>query len=140
MDISISVPAVLVATLVGFLTSFLYFNQNTFFPVWWRAIGKEGQQPGSGGLPMGAIFGSALVSVLAQALVLGLLADVWTRAYGDLSPASGAFLGLVLGVVAVGASLGHRLFGGHGFTVWGIESGADVLVLVLMGATFGFLA
>lgn len=138
MSVQIPWVGVVVATLVGFLTSFLYFNEKTLFPAWWRAMGKEGQQPGSGGIPMGALFGSALVSVAAQALVLGYLAAKCAEIGGDLSLVAGAGLGLLVGIIVIGASLGHRLFGGHGFRVWFIESGADLLGVVLMGIVLSF--
>ncbi|NCA13992.1 MAG: hypothetical protein EBS89_07635 [Proteobacteria bacterium] len=37
------------------------------------------------------------------------------------------------GGFAAAAPLGHRLFGGHGFGVWALEVGNDVINCVLMG-------
>lgn len=129
---SLSVPwvGVIVATLVGFMASFLWFNQNTFFPVWWRAMGKGDEQPGDG-QSMGLLFGLALLSQLALAIVTAVVLGGWTD--GDASLTDGLITGLMLGVAAAGASLGHRLFAGQGLFVWVLEVGSDVLNLALMG-------
>lgn len=125
---------IFVAALVGFFASFFWFNEKTFFPVWWRAMGKGDQVPGNG-QSMGILFGSALFSTLAQAIVLAVLIGA---AYEDATVAQGALVGLLVGIAIVGAALGHRLFGGHGWKVWLLESGADLLVIVAMGATLSF--
>ena len=48
-----------------------------------------------------------------------------------------AVAALGLGVLAAGASLGHRLFAYQGFKVWIIEVSADIIGLVLMGLVIG---
>ena len=58
--------------------------------------------------------------------------------YSDATLAQGALVGLLVGVAVIGAALGHRLFGGHGWKVWLLESGADLLVIVVMGAVLSF--
>jgi hypothetical protein len=134
--VTFDVPGIgiFVAALVGFFTSFFWFNQKTFFPVWWSAMGKGDEMPGNG-QSMGILFGSALFSTLAQAIVLAVLIGA---AYEDATFAQGALVGLLVGVAIIGAALGHRLFGGHGWKVWLLESGADLLVIVAMGATLSF--
>ena len=57
------------------------------------------------------------------------------RASGSLRvAASGAGWGALLGCAAAAAMLGHRLFGGHGYRVWLIEAGNDVLNWTIAGA------
>ena len=57
---------------------------------------------------------------------------------GDLTAASGALAGLIVGVGIVAASpLSHRLMGQHGFKVWILEVGNDALNYVLMGLVLG---
>jgi hypothetical protein len=79
------------------------------------------------------LFGGTLAGQLASgvvvAMVIGLIpnADAWT----------GALVGLAVGVVAAGSSLGHRLFAFQGFKVWFIEVSADVIGLILMGLVIG---
>ncbi|NBT94097.1 MAG: hypothetical protein EBT47_03610 [Chloroflexi bacterium] len=54
----------------------------------------------------------------------------------------GSSLGIVGLVAGVGftatAPLGHRLFGGHGFGVWALEVGNDILNCVLMGGILAY--
>lgn len=127
-----SLLAGLVAGLEIFFFQFLWFNQKAFFPVWWRAIGREGQSLEHE--PMGRVFASTGIATLLQGFGLA-----WVLA--RLTPESGLSLGagfgyaLVLGLAfAAAPSLGHRLFGLQGFRVWGIEVGADVLGIALGGA------
>jgi hypothetical protein len=40
--------AVLLATLVSFISGFIWFGPKTFYPVWWKAMGKsDKEEPGS---------------------------------------------------------------------------------------------
>lgn len=124
-----------VGGLVIFLVSFLWFNGKTFFPIWWRLIGKEGD-PAIGNHSMGVIFGSTFMATLVQGVSL---AWILSLIESSLSVAQGFGYGLILGVAfAAATSLGHRLFGQQGFRVWAIEVGADVLGLALAGAVISF--
>jgi hypothetical protein len=135
MDFSVPGVGVFVATLVGFVASYLWFGPKTFYPVWWKALGKGAEMP-NGGQNMGSLFGTALLATLAQAIVVAVL--LGAIADGDASPALGATVGLVVGVAAAMASLGHRLFANQGFLVWILEVGSDVLNLVLMGLVLSY--
>lgn len=134
---SLDVPwlGVLVATLVGFVASFLWFMEKTLFPVWWRAMGKGDEQPGDG-QSMGLLFGLALLSMFALSLIVAVVLAATTD--GDATVMDGLITGLALGVVAAAASLGHRLFAGQGLFVWVLEVGSDVLNLALMGIVLSF--
>jgi hypothetical protein len=135
MDFStINWLGVLFAFLAGFVASFIWFGPKTFYPMWWRAMGKSPEeQPGSAN-NMGTVFGLTAAGTFAAAVVTELLIDA-THAAGV---GAGAMLGLVIGVgIAASTSLGHRLFAGQGLKVWAIEVGSDVLNLVLMGAILG---
>lgn len=134
---SFSLVAALLGALTIFFVGFLWFNQKTFFPIWWRAIGRTGD-PGAGNHSMGVLFGSALLASLIQGLVLAWLLARLAPESG-LTVLAGFGYGLLLGVAfAAAPSLGHRLFGQQGFTVWGIEVGADALGLALAGAVISF--
>jgi hypothetical protein len=82
---------------------------------------------------MRVVFGSVTVANIVQVLALELVLD---RIGGEagLGAVSGAGWGALLGVAAAGAMLGHRIFGGHGFRVWLIEAGNDVLNWTIAGA------
>ena len=132
---SVSIAGVLLAALAGFAVGALWFSPKTFFPMWWKAMGKTaGDDPGAGA-NMGAIF-SALVgaqivqSIFMTAAIAGL--------YANASVAQGALTGVLLGIgIAASTSLSHRLFSGHGnkaFFIWALEVGNDIVGLAIIGA------
>lgn len=125
--------AVVVAFLANFIAGAIWFGPKTFFPVWWKAMGKKPEeQPGTSN--MAVVFGSTAVAAFVATVVMSLL----VHATGAHSAGSGALLGLAAGVgLAAAPSLSHRLFGGHGFKVWFIEVGSDILNLVIVGAILG---
>jgi hypothetical protein len=143
MSSSVTVPVlgVVLAVLVSFVANFLYFGPKAMFPVWWRAIGKSPDEQPDMGRGAGAMFGLVLVASVVQALLLSWVLQAAARLYSqsDVSLATGALVGLAMGIgFAAAPALGHRLFGGQGFTVWLIESGGDILGLTLMGAVLSF--
>jgi hypothetical protein len=134
---SVNFVAVLVAFLVSFVTGFLWFGPKTFFPVWWKAMGKTGD-PGEGA-DMKVVFASTAVAGLVSATGLALVFNVVARASGDLNVLTGFTTGLIVGVFVMAApALSHRLFAGNGFKVWLLEVGADVLAFALMGVALSF--
>lgn len=129
----VNLVAWLLAAAVAFLVGAVWFGPKTFFPVWWRAMGRSSEEPPGGNMPQ--IFGATILGVLAQTFVLGsALAGLGVS--GVLNGALTAFA-LATGLAAF-TSLSHRLFAGHGAKVWALEVGADVLALTLAGAVFGF--
>lgn len=139
----ISWVGVLVAGIVSTGSGALWFGPKTFFPVWWRLIGHPPGTPANpgGDLSMVVVFGSTIAAQFVQALTMSVVINLainagFTASFGIVD---GALLGLVVGGgIAAASSLSHRLFGGHGFAVWAIEVGNDVLNLVLMGAILGY--
>lgn len=134
---AINLTGVLVAFLVNFVIGFIWFGPKTFFPVWWKAIGKTGD-PGEGA-NMGIVFGSTAVAGLISATGLALIFNLLSRANGDVNLISGLTAGLTVGVFVMAApALSHRLFAGNGFKVWLLEIGSDVLGFVGMGIVLSF--
>ena len=130
--------AVGVAVVVVFIAGALWFGPKTFFPVWWRALGKDPDEMGSTGMNMGVVFGSTAIAAAVQVIGIALAIGVATLAFGAVGPLGGALIGLTLGVVFTAAgSLSHRLFGQQGFKVWLIEVGSDVLNYTLAGLIIG---
>lgn len=119
-------------TLAIFMIQAIWFGPKTFYPVWWKAMGKAPTKPedqDNSVKGMVRLFGSSFAAALAQTAVL------YVVIFGSGLPViGGALAGFGLGVVAAAASLPHRLFGQQGFKVWIIEVGADVLGLVAAGA------
>lgn len=134
---SINFAAVLVAFLVNFVVGFVWFGPKTFFPIWWKAIGKVGD-PGDGA-SMPVVFASTAIAGLVSSSGLALIFDLLVRAGNDVTLGLGFSTGLIVGVFVMAApALSHRLFAGNGFKVWLLEIGADVLAFSLMGVTLSF--
>jgi hypothetical protein len=135
---SINWVAVLLATLVSFVSGFIWFGPKTFFPIWWKALGKSPNAATDSQQNMAVVFGSITVALFIQSLVFSIVLGWYGAKIGDLNAASGALAGLIVGVGIVAASpLSHRLMGQHGFKVWILEAGNDVLNYVLMGLVLG---
>jgi hypothetical protein len=127
----VNLIAIAAATLVCFMSGFLWFGPKTFYPTWWRLMGKSASDVPGGGLNMGVAFGSVLVGQVLQVTVLALILS----ALQIVAPIDGALVGLLIGVGIVGgSSASHRIFAGHGFGVLLIEAGNDVVNLGLAGA------
>jgi hypothetical protein len=129
--------AVALGTFAIFMIQAIWFGPKTFYPLWWKAMGKEATKPedqDTSGKTMLRLFGSSFAAALAQTSVLYLVI------FGSgLSVLGGALAGFGLGVIAAAASLPHRLFGQQGFKVWIIEVGADVVALTAAGAIIAAL-
>jgi hypothetical protein len=127
----VNVIGIIAGTVVSFVSGFLWFGPATFFPTWWRLMGKGPADVPGGGINMGVAFGSVLVGQALQVTVLALILSVLNLT----APLDGALLGLLIGVGIVGGSgLSHRIFAGHGFVVLLLEAGNDIVNLGLAGA------
>jgi hypothetical protein len=138
MDISsVNWLAVIAATAAAFVVGFVWFGPKTFFPVWWRAMGKSpDDQPVSD--RMGTVFGLTLLGAFVQALVLALVIGAVRAGGNDVGGLAGLGIGVLMGVgFAAATSLSHRLFAGQGLKVWAIEVGGDIAQLAAMGLVLG---
>ena len=127
----VNVIGIIAGTVVSFVSGFLWFGPATFFPTWWRLMGKGPKDVPGGGINMGVAFGSVLVGQALQVTVLALILS----ALNITAPLDGALVGLLIGVGIVGgSSLSHRIFAGHGFGVLLLEAGNDIVNLGLAGA------
>jgi len=85
------------------------------------------------------MFGSTLLGIAVQTLVLGAIVATFQRYEPNFGLADGAGVGLALGVgVAAFASLSHRLFGGETFKVWLIETSNDAINLTIAGVIIAY--
>ena len=127
--------AVLVASVVGTFVGSLWFGPKTFFPIWWKFMGKSpDDQPG--GSNMGVVFGLTFVAIAVQATVV----EVVLSAIGGSSWWVGLATGALLGLIGSAASLSHKLFGGQSLRAWVLEAGADIVGLAAMGLVLGLMA
>ena len=133
--------AVLLATLVSFISGFIWFGPKTFYPVWWKAMGKSDKEEPGSHQNMTIVFGTIVVALFVQALFLSIVLSCFAASNRSINAGSGALAGLIVGVGIVAATpLSNRLMGGHGFKVWLIEVGNDVLNFVLMGLVIGAIS
>ena len=132
---SINIQAVLVAWLVTFMSGFIWFGPKTFYPIWWKLMGKTSKDVPGGGANMGITFGSVMVGQLVAVVTLALVMSALVDAGKVTSALDGALIGLLLGSgIAASTAVGHRMFSGHGALVWIIESGNDIINLGIAGA------
>lgn len=130
--------AVLAASLVSFVIGFMWFSPRTFFPVWWKAMGRRADEAPEGGLPMGVVFGLTVVGILVQATTLALVVELIRMTGQDVEWWSGAAVGALMGIgFAAAASLSHHLFAGFSIRAWVLEVGQDIVCLAAMGAVLG---
>ncbi len=131
--------AVLAATFVAFVAGAIWFGPKTFFPIWWKLMGKgEADQAGSGN--MAIVLGSTFLAALFQATTVAIVIELASAGVSNFGPLQGALVGSLLGFgLAAASSLSHRLFAGNGFRVWIIEVGSDIVNLTLMGLVIALL-
>jgi len=129
--------AIVVAWVAAFIAGAIWFGPKTFFPVWWRAMGKDPNNMEVTG-NMGAIFGGTAVAAFVEAVAVASVIHFVALASPSFGMWDGAGVGFLLGVgLAAASSLSHRLFAGHGFKVWAIEVSSDVVNLTIMGLIIG---
>ena len=139
MDFStISWLPVLACVVASMIIGSIWFAPKTFFPIWWKAIGKTGE-PGSGLTGnMGVTWGLIVLASFVQAVFMSLM----VTAMGSMTPGgatlgSGAMAGFLLwlGFVAP-SSLTNKLFAGQ-LKAWVLEAGNHLVTFVTMGAILG---
>lgn len=129
--------AVIVCVVVSMISGSLWYNPKTFFPTWWRGIGKTGE-PGMQG-NMGMTWTLTILSSFVQAVAMSFMVDAMgSLMTGGVSAATGAMTGFMLwfGFIAP-TYLVNKLFAGHGLSIWAIEVGNHLVNFVLFGAILG---
>jgi hypothetical protein len=131
---SINWLAVLACVVFSVISGSLWFGPKTFFPVWWKAIGKsESDLPD--GKPLTWIL--ILVASFVQAVFMALTVNALGSLMGGATLATGAAIGFViwLGFVAP-SSLVNKLFPAQ-IKAWAIENGNHLINFVVFGAILG---
>lgn len=136
---SINWLAVVVCVILSMVVGFLWFNPKTFFPIWWKAIGKSERDADPGmGAAMGMTWGLTILASVVQVVFMALMVN----AMGSMTPggptlASGAMAGFILwfGFV-VPTSITNKIFAGQ-LKAWVLEMGPHLIDFVLFGAILG---
>ena len=134
---SINWLAVIVCVIVSMISGSLWYNPKTFFPTWWKVVGKENQAPGMQN--MGMTWGLTILASFVQAVAMAFMVN----AMGSLMPGgptlvTGASIGFMLWLGFIAPTyLVNKLFAGHGLKIWAIEVGNHLLNFVLFGAILG---
>lgn len=136
--LSINWIAVVVCVLVSMISGSLWYNPKTFFPIWWRGIGKtEKDAPGTSNMNVtwGLTLLSSFVQAVAMAFMVSAMGGLMTGGVNALTGAGTGFM-LWLGFIAP-TYLVNKLFAGHGLKIWAIEVGNHLVNLVLFGVILG---
>lgn len=134
---SINWLAVAACVVASMIIGSFWFNPKTFFPIWWKAIGKEGQEASGSSLSMGLTWGLIIFSSFVQAVFMSLFVNAMGSMTGGATLASGATAGFLLwlGFVAP-SSLTNKLFADR-LKAWVLEAGNHLVTFVVMGAITG---
>lgn len=136
--LSINWLAVLVCIVASMISGALWYSPKTFFPTWWRGIGKtEDDAPGTSNMNLtwALTLLSSFIQAVAMAFMVNAMGGLMTGGVSALSGAGTGFM-LWLGFIAP-TYLVNKLFAGHGLKVWAIEVGNHLINLVLFGAILG---
>jgi len=134
---SINWLAVVVCVVVSMISGSIWYNPKTFFPIWWKVVGKENQAPGMQN--MGMTWTLTILSSFVQAVAMALMVNAMgSLMMGGPNLVNGALTGwmLWLGFIAP-TYLVNKLFAGHGLKIWAIEVGNHLVNFLLFGAILG---
>ena len=136
---SINWLAVLACVIVSMIVGSIWFSPKTFFPMWWRAIGRsDKEQPsmtaGNPAVTWGLTILASLVEAIAMSFVVKALGSLMS---GGTTLLTGALTGFMmwLGFVTT-TSLTNKIFAGQ-LKAWVLEVGNHLVTMVLMGAIVG---
>ena len=127
---SINWLAVMICVVIAIVSGFMWYHPKVFFPAWWAGIGRSGQT----GISHPILYVFTIIAAFVEAVSIAFL----LKTMGATSAASGAMAAFMLwlGFVAP-TNLVNKLFAGHGFKVWAIETGNHLLNFLIFGAILG---
>jgi len=133
---SINWLAVIACVVASMIIGGVWFAPKTFFPVWWKAIGKS-ENEGPSSTNMGMVWGLIVLASFVQAVFMSLMVHAMGSMTGGATLGSGAMAGffLWLGFVAP-SSLTNKLFADR-LKAWVLEAGNHLITFVVMGAIVG---
>jgi hypothetical protein len=134
---SINWLAVIACVIVALIVGSIWFGPKTFYPMWWKAIGKSDKEGPSVQNPV-IMWGLTILAAFVQSVFMALMVHAMgSMTTGGATLSSGALAGffLWLGFVAP-TSLTNKLFANR-LTAWLLEAGNHLVTFVLMGAILG---
>jgi len=133
---SINWLAVLACVVASMIIGSIWFAPKTFFPIWWKAIGKSDNESPSN-TNQGMVWGLIVFSAFVQAVFMALMVNAMGSMSGGATLGSGAMAGFILwlGFVAP-SSLTNKLFADR-LKAWVLEAGNHLVTFVVMGAILG---
>jgi hypothetical protein len=121
--------AIVVATIVAFLSGAIWYSKALFGKKWQKSVGLSDKQVNSGN--MGEIMGVSAAGIVVSAVAIGLLVKVLVLT----TAVQGALFGLMVAVGILGANkLMQVKFERRPIAYWYITLGGDIVALSLMGA------
>ncbi len=131
---SINWLAVGACVIFSMISGSLWFGPKTFFPIWWKAIGKL-ESDGPNGAPSTWIL--IIVSSIVQAVFMALVVNAMGSMSGGATFGSGLKTGLLLWIGFIApSSLVNKLFPGQ-IKAWAIEAGNHLINFAVFGAILG---
>lgn len=138
MDFSaINWLAIVACVIVSMISGSIWYNPKTFFPTWWKVVGKT-EEPGMAG-NMGMTWALTVLASFVQAVAMAFMVNAMGGLMtGGTTAATGASIGFMLwfGFIAP-TYLVNKLFAGHGLKIWAIEAGNHLVNFILFGAILG---
>jgi len=127
---SINWLAAIVCLVLNIIIGSVWYGPKTFFPVWWKSIGKtENDKPNGKPLTWILLVVAGIVQIIFVALTVQLL--------GIKNAASGALAGFLLWIGFVASTgLVTKLFPGQ-LKAWVIEEGHHLINFLVFGIIFG---
>lgn len=135
---SVNWLAVVACVVASMIIGGVWFGPKTFFPIWWKAIGKsDSADPSGSSIGMGMTWGMIVLCSFVQAVFMSVFVNTMGSLTGGTSLASGALEGFMLwlGFVAP-SSLTNKLFADR-LKAWLLEAGNHLVTFVVMGAIAG---
>ena len=138
MEFSLNWWAVLVSVIISMVSGSLWYNPKTFFPIWWKGIGKADREETPGTDNMAITWILTMLESAVQAIFVGLFVGWLGPVFGGVNALNGLLIGFLLWLGFIMPTyLVNKLFAGHGFTVWAIEIGNHLVNFLLFGLLFG---
>jgi hypothetical protein len=135
LDLALShvdIGAVFLCTLICLINGFIWYNPKTFFKIWWKAIGKSEQDLQG---PHGSMTTTWILTVISSFVQPLMLSFVFAWIFPD---GATAWLGIQAGIVIwlgfiAPTYLVNKLFAGHGWQAWAIETSNHLVNMMLFG-------